>query len=183
MSQGRDKERFVPPIMQAFRAAFRQRDAGKIIDVKNEAGERVIPGRRSSPRSSVDESVLRQELADDISSLLNTVNLAAAVNIKPYDRVQRSILNYGIRDLTAVASEEGVADEIARNLHGVLLQYESRLVPGSLSIRKERISSDDASGLIRLHITAEMFSTPVDLAVEFIADIEPATGKAKLSRG
>jgi type VI secretion system protein ImpF len=181
MSRGREKERFIPPIMQAFRAAFRQRDAGKLIDVKNEAGERIIPGRRSSPRSAVDEAVLRQELADDISALLNTVNLAAATDLGPFDQVKKSILNYGIRDLTGVTSNDGVADEIARNLHDVLSQYESRLVPGSIVIRKER-SSDDASGLIRLHITAEMYSTPVDLAVEFIADIEPASGKATLAK-
>lgn len=176
-----EKVRFVPPIMHAFRAAFQERDSARPIDRKNEDGERIIAGRRATPRSSVNEAVLRQELAEDLSALLNTVNLAAAQDLTGLDRVAGSILNFGVTDLTAIATNSRAADDLSGALASKLEHYESRLIPGTVRIRNEE-SRDDASGQLRFHITAEMYSTPVDVAVEFVAEIETDSGKMKLTR-
>ena len=166
--------------MYAFRAAFRERDASESIDEVNSAGERVIAGRRTSPRSAVSNVTLRQELADDLGSLLNTVNFAAAEDIAAFDHVQRSILNYGVADLTAISSDSQMINELSGALATVLQSYEQRLIPGSIHAKLEH-SADDASGHIRFHVTADMHSTPADIPVEFVADIE-ADGKMKVSR-
>lgn len=181
MSRNLDKDRFVPPIMHAFRAAFKERDAAELIDRKTEDGERVIAGRRASPRSAVSENVLRQELADDLSALLNTVNLASADDLSEFEHVRSSILNFGIADITAISTNSRELDELSRAMSAILERYEPRLIPGTIAIRQEE-ASDDASGCVRLHINADMYSTPVDVAVEFVAEIEADSGKMKLSR-
>ena len=167
--------------MHAFRESFRQRDAEKVIDVTNDAGERIIPGRRSSPRSAVAESTLRRELADDISALLNTVNLASIENLSDYEHVRGSILNYGVQDLTSVTSNSVASRSIAGELKALLESYESRLVPRTIIVKPEAIQ-DDASGRVRFHVNAEMYSTPVDVAVEFIAEVEADGGQVKVSK-
>ena len=44
---GRDKkDRLSPPLMYAFRGAHEARDAKKKLDLRDEAGERVIANRR-----------------------------------------------------------------------------------------------------------------------------------------
>jgi type VI secretion system protein ImpF len=175
-------DRYVPPIMYAFREAFRQRDAGKDLSAKNEAGETVIAGRRSSPRSAVSDAVLRHELADDLTTLLNTVNLASAEDLDGLDHVRQSVLNFGVPDLTRITADSQLADTLSDRISELLTRYEPRLVSDTIKVKLEA-RADDASGLIRYHVSADMVSTPVDVAVEFIADVEAGSGKVKVSRG
>ena len=175
------KDRFVPPIMHAFRSAFRERDSGKLLDARNAADERVIAGRRSSPRSVVSETILKQELADDLSALLNTVNLAAAEDLSDLDNVRRSILNYGIDDLTAISSDSRESESIGPRLLEVLRNYEARLVDGTVSLVAD-LETDEVNNRVSLHVSGEMYATPNDVQVEFIADVETYSGKVKVKQ-
>ena len=166
-------------MMHAFRESFRQRDAEKLIENINENGERVIASRRSSPRSAIAESALRRELAEDISSLLNTINLASIENLSAYEHVRESILNFGVADLASVTSGSIAARSITSELRTLLENYEARLVPGTIMVKPEAVA-DDASGRIRFHVNAEMYSTPVDVAVEFVAEVEVDSGQVKV---
>lgn len=178
-SRAAKSDRFVPPIMHAFREAFRLRDAAKPIDTRNDAGERVIAGRRTSPRSAVGEAVLRSELGEDLASLLNTVELAAIEDLNGCDAVAASILNFGVPDLTAIVASPEAAQRVAYLLKQRLELYDCRLVPGSVVITSEPLD-DSASGQLKLHISAEMVSTPADIPVEFVADVEVESGKIRV---
>lgn len=175
-------EHFVPPIMYAFRSAHKEKDATKALDIRSAADERVIAGRRSTPRNSVNESALKQELADDLSALLNTINLAAAENLDGLDEVKHSILNYGIDELTAISTGSKQSEGIAPRLVEVLQDYEVRLVAGTVKIVADLVT-DEVNSRVSLHVSGEMFATPSDVAVEFIADVEPYSGKVKVKQG
>jgi type VI secretion system protein ImpF len=181
MAELKKTDRFVPPLMQAFRAAFRERDSRKESDIRDEAGERVLASRRASPRNAVSEARLRLELADDIAALLNTTNLAAAQDLTELTHVAQSILNYGFPDLTAISIDENAAGNIGEQIRAALRAFEPRLVNSSIAV--ERDTSVDAASLkIRFNVHAEMFAAPVDVPLEFVADLELDSGKLKLSR-
>jgi type VI secretion system protein ImpF len=174
-------ERYLPPLMQAFRTAHEERDASRSLDLKDDAGERVIPGRRSSPRNAASEAVLREQLALDLGSLLNTVNLASTEDLAAFERVRGSVLNFGLPDLTAITADSENAAAVAAGLRQALLAFEPRLAAGSIRI-EPKSAPNDAAGLIRLHVSAEMYSSPANVAVEFLAEIDADTGKASVSR-
>ncbi|WP_448956052.1 type VI secretion system baseplate subunit TssE [Labrys neptuniae] len=155
------------------------RDAAKPIDTRNDAGERVIAGRRTSPRSAVAETVLRSELGEDLASLLNTVELGAAENLDGCEAVAASILNFGVPDMTAIVASPEAVRRLAHLLKQRLELYECRLVPGTVTIAGEALD-DSASGQLRFHINAEMVSTPTDIPVEFVADVEVESGKIRV---
>ncbi|RFB76348.1 type VI secretion system baseplate subunit TssE [Methylovirgula sp. 4M-Z18] len=167
--------------MHAFREAFRMRDAAKPIDNRNEAGERVIAGRRTSPRSAVSETALRIELGEDLASLLNTVDLAAMEDLSGLEEVGASVLNFGMPDLAAIVANAETAQQIGHVLKQKLELYERRLVPGTVVVVGEPLD-DTASGQLRFHINAEMYSTPTDIPVEFVADVEAESGKIRVFR-
>ena len=50
--------RLSPPLMHVFRAAHGAKDAKKKVDIRNEAGDRIIAGRRLQARQVITESVL-----------------------------------------------------------------------------------------------------------------------------
>ncbi len=176
-----NNDRFVPPVMQAFRAAFKDKDSGKKLDSRNMAGERIISGRRATTRNAVSETLLKQELSDDLAALLNTVNLESTENLNDFKHVRQSILNFGIHDLSSISSESHALENIGSHLKDVLQIYESRLVDGTLAVLKSA-DLDEINTRLSFHVAAEMYATPTDVPVEFVADIESYSGKMNLKR-
>jgi type VI secretion system protein ImpF len=170
-----------PPLMHAFREAFRNKDAKKELDLRDDTGERVIASRRVSARSWVNEAALRRDLAEDLTRLLNTVNLDSAQELEEFSYAAHSILNYGLTDITAYSLDENAVDDITDELRQSLKDYEPRLIPGSIEVRRDT-TVDAAAQQIRFAVSAEMHSTPVDIPVEFVAELELDSGKMRISR-
>ena len=116
--------------MLAFRSAYEARDAKVKIDQRNEHGERVIAGRRTSGRSPVSETVLRREVARDLESLMNTIALESSEDLADLKRVRSSILNYGFPDITHISIDEMVVGDLKDSIQNVLMTYEPRLDRG-----------------------------------------------------
>ncbi len=175
-----NSDTFQVPLMFAFRSAFDDRDAKKRIE-ERVGGERVISGRGSLKRRGADETVLKRNLAVDLLALVNTIDLASAVDLEEHDFVRRSVLNFGLQDVSALTSQEEGIDQISHNLSAALLQHEPRLNSGSLHV--ERVQEiDDVNQRVRLTVSAEMACKPLDVPIEFVAEIDVGSGKVMLSR-
>lgn len=166
------------PLMLAFREAAVARDARKRV-VQTVGGERVVPGRHSSQRKG-DEAALKRDLSLDLIALLNTVELGASVDLDGLDHVKKSILNYGLRDIGRLTSEERQVYLIRDDLRAALVQFEPRLNPETIQI--ERGETEDADQRIRFVVAVEMFCKPTDVSVDFVADLDVGSGKISLSR-
>lgn len=166
--------------MLAFREAFQEGDAKKRIEERI-GGERVVSGRGALRRRGADETLLKRDLAVDLLSLANTIDLASAVDISELDYVKRSVVNFGLPDFSALTSLELGVNEIGGQLKDALLAHEPRLRPETIHIEKT-IEVDDESHRVSFSVTAEMAASPLDLPMEFIAEVEVASGKMRLTR-
>jgi type VI secretion system protein ImpF len=164
--------------MFAFREAHRQRDAKVAADLRDDQGERIISARRGG-RVAITESDLRTDLATDLDALLNTVNLASGFDLTEFKDVRESILNYGIPAISDRTIDEARVDDIAREIRQALIQFEPRLVPEALVVRRDT-TVDRYSLNVRFLVSGEMIADPADVAVEFVADVELGTGKMRL---
>lgn len=180
MSNPGKKDSLAPPLMYAFRDAFDEKDARKRIEERVN-GERRVSRRSALSRRGTDETLLKRNLVFDLLSLVNTIDLGSAIDISDFDYVKRSILNYGLPDLARLTSEEFEVDQIAGDLRRALLQHEPRLIPETLRIERND-DFDDLNQRIRFNVSAEMACRPVDVPIEFVAEIEIASGKVVLSR-
>ena len=120
-------DRLAPPLMYAFRAAHEKRDAKQRLDLRDEAGERVIAARRVTTRSPISESGLRREVMTDLLGLLNTTNLDAATDLSTLPAVRSSILNFGFPDLSWRTIDENGLSDVAREIEVALTDFEPRL--------------------------------------------------------
>jgi type VI secretion system protein ImpF len=148
------------PLMSAFREAFAARDAKKRV-IQTVGGERVVPGRHSTQRRG-DELALRRDLSIDLGY------------------VRRSILNYGLNDVGRLTSEDAQIELIKDDLRTALTQFEPRLNPETILI--ERDEDVDEGQRVRFTVAVEMFARPMDLSVDFIAEVDVGSGKISLSR-
>jgi type VI secretion system protein ImpF len=175
------KNRLGAPLMFAFREAHEARDAQKRVDLRSDDGERILAGRRAASRGAITEAKLRREVARDLEVLMNTVNLASTMNLDRVERVRRSILNYGFPDVAHRSIDEISVDDLRGEIEEVLTRYEPRLVADSIHVSRDpEVSSADLK--IRFVVRADLSCEPIDLPVEFVADIEVDTGKIMINR-
>ena len=175
------KDRLSPPLMFAFRSAFAARDATKKVDLRDEAGERIISGRRSVGRAPITESMLRREVARDLEALMNTVALESAEDLRDFAHVRKSILNFGLPDLVHRTTDEATVDDVKTEIETVLTNYEPRLTADSIHADRDR-SVDSTELKIRFVVQAELRCEPVDVPVEFIADVDLDSNTIQINR-
>jgi type VI secretion system protein ImpF len=175
------KDRLQIPLMFAFRDAYEKRDASKGEDVRVE-GERVISERSSLRRRGADESLLKRDLAQDLNALVDTIDFDSTIDLgdKPY--VKRSVLNFGLYDLNHVLLTAETIDEVQENLKRALLVHEPRLNPETLVIERTGKANDHVHQRMRFNVHAELICKPLDIPIEFVAEIDPTSAKMLVSR-
>ena len=174
-------DRLAPPLMFAFRAAHEKKDAKQRLDLRDEAGDRVIAARRVTARTPISEGGLRREVTADLLNLLNTTNLDAALDLSEAPHVRRSILNFGFPDLTWRTIDENGLTDVAREIEVALADFEPRLARDSIKARRDMGASADELKL-RFMVKADLRAQPVNVPVEFIAEVELDSGKIKVDR-
>jgi type VI secretion system protein ImpF len=174
------KTRLSPPLMHVFRAAHAAKDAKKTIDMRNESGERVLAGRRLRPRHVITEPVLRREVYRDVDALLNAIALESTVDMTDAPYARKSIINFGIPDITHRTIDEAGVEKIPTEIKEALHNYEPRLAAASVRVTRDT-SIDPAELKIRFIVRADLECDPVHVPVEFVAEvIEP--GKIMVNR-
>ena len=174
------QSRLSPPLMHVFRTAHEAKDAKRIIDQRNEAGERVIAGRRLRARQVITESMLRREVSRDLDALLNTVALDATVDMENAPHVRKSILNFGLSDIALHTIDENSVEEIPDDIRTAIINYEPRIAADTLRIERDK-QVDPVELKIRFVIRGELVCHPVHVPVEFVADIVES-GKIVINR-
>lgn len=170
--------------MYAFRAAARAGDAKKKIDLREE-GERVLASRRAATarRRSLSDAALRNLLAEDVSNLLNTINMESDSPelLEGLPRATRSILNYGLPDLASrTVDEKRKIDAIRQEITETLMHYEPRLIERTIRIERDPENEDDLS--IRFIVHSDMRADPMPTSVEFVTQVELQSGEIKIER-
>jgi type VI secretion system protein ImpF len=166
--------------MHVFRSAHEAKDAKRAIDQRNEAGERIIAGRRLRARQVITETMLRREVARDLDALLNTIALDASVDMDHAPHVRKSILNFGFPDIALRTIDENGVDQIPDELRAAIANYEPRIATDSLHIARDK-EVDPVELKIRFVVRGELVCHPVHVPVEFVADIVES-GKIVINR-
>jgi len=175
------KDRLSPPLMLAFRAAHEARDARKKLDLRDQSGERIIAGRRSTGRHPISEALLRREVSHDVETLLNTIALESTLDMSGRDCVRTSILNYGFPDIANRSIDEVTDDELSDSLRTTLLNYEPRLDRKTIRVRRDASIGPEQLKL-RFIVHADLKAEPLNVPVEFVADVELDSGDIQINR-
>ncbi len=173
--------RLLPPLHFIFAESHRAGDARKPLDLRDEAGNRIIAGRRGMGRHPVDENVLRDAVSNNLAVLLNTVHLAASEDLSDVPEAAKSILNYGMPDLASYTIDDTRVDDIAREIRAAMIAYEPRIDPASIKAARDR-NANSAALELRFVVHAELFADPLNIPVEYIAEVDTELAKFRIER-
>src|SRR5262249_51657006 len=174
------KTRLSPPLMHVFRAAHAVSDAKKVVEIRNEHGERIIAPRRLRPRHVVTEPLLRREVWRDVDALLNAVALESTLDMTNAPYARKSIINFGIPDVAHRTIDELGVDEIPMEIKEALINFEPRLAAASINVARDT-SVDTAELKVRFVVRADLTCDPVRAPVEFVAELNDV-GKIVVTR-
>jgi type VI secretion system protein ImpF len=91
------------------------------------------------------------------------------------------VLNYGFRDLSTVGVREIGSQEIVRSIRQSLLDHEPRLVPETVEVTLDK-AEGDARQFLSFSIKADLMGDPVDIPMDFTADVDLGAGKLRMSK-
>ncbi len=174
----RREDRAMISVMEVFRSSHEAHDFRK-TDVSMNEQEGTTRARQR--REGISETQLRLHLEADLNALLNTIRLGAAIPLDDVPHVQRSILNYGFRDLSSVSASELNTPQVVNSIRQSLIDHEPRLVKDSIEVEIQDRQGDTAQRL-SIRVTAELIGDPVDIPVNFDAEVDLGAGKLNMSK-
>jgi type VI secretion system protein ImpF len=143
------------------------------------------PGKLEESREKrvLSVSRLRECVTRDISWLLNCVSLEASVELEEYPEVSRSVLNFGIPDLTGAALSGINAEALQRRVRDAIVAYEPRLTANTLRVNVNALSKRMDRQALIFNIESEMWAQPIPLNLYLKTEVDLETGNFKVSEG
>ena len=167
-------------LMHVFREAAGKKDA-KLDGASYKEGEREINQRTIARRNGADQGSLKAHLNEDLANLMQTIRLDAALDISKYKYVGKSVLNFGMDDMANMSSNSENRSHLERRLLQALIDHEPRLIPQTIEVTM-RDQDKDLSQKLAFDIAADLAANPVDVPLEFVAEIDVGGGKVNLSK-
>lgn len=143
------------------------------------------PDKREESRDKrvLSATRLRDCVTRDISWLLNCVSLDVDLALDEYPEVARSVLNFGIPDLTG-ASLSGIDSEtLQRQLKDAILAFEPRLTANTLRVSVNADHKRMDRQALMFNIESEMWAQPIPLNLFLKTEVDLETGSFRVSEG
>lgn len=143
------------------------------------------PGQKVESRDKrvISSSRLRECVTRDIAWLLNCVNLGSSADIEDYPEVVRSVVNFGIPDLTGAAIAGIDAADLQRQLRDAIVAFEPRLTPSTLQVSVQADNERMDRRSLTFRIDSEMWAQPIPLNLYLKTEVDLVTGGVKVSEG
>jgi type VI secretion system protein ImpF len=141
------------------------------------------PGKSQEAREQRVFSVtrLREAVLRDLTWLLNTTNLEAGQDLEPFPEVARSVLNYGIPDLSGISVSGTDVPGLERALRQAISEFEPRILRDGLRVRLEINETQMTHNAMTFLIEGELWAEPVPLRLYLKSEIDLDTGEATVS--
>ena len=118
---------------------------------------------------------LRQSVLRDIAWLLNAVSLESVQSLENYPEAAKSVLNFGIPDLSGHTLSNTDVDTLEKRIRVVLLDFEPRILPNTLRVKV--VSTDSYNhNAMNFDIEGDLWMQPLPLRLYLKTQLDLETG-------
>lgn len=123
---------------------------------------------------------LRAAVLRDLAWLMNTCHMAANQDLSEYPHVAKSVINYGIPDLTGKTVSGLEVFEVQRALRQAILDFEPRIIAETLEVRGEKDPDSPLSNSLEFEIEGELWSRPFPERLYLRSELDLETGTVNI---
>ena len=144
--------------------------------------DRLTDLRPDKTRESVSQQVLthqqyKEAVIRDLAWLLNTVSLGSVVDLSPYPTVKRSVLNYGMPDISGHTSSSIDTERLQKELKRVIYEFEPRIIPNSLKVQVHVDPDVMTHNSLVFEIEGVVFGQPMPFPVLLRSELDLECGE------
>ncbi|MCU7849558.1 MAG: type VI secretion system baseplate subunit TssE [Candidatus Thiodiazotropha sp. (ex Lucinoma kastoroae)] len=137
--------------------------------------------RESQDKRAISMRRLRQMVLRDLAALLNTTNLATTEDLAPYPEVERSVLNYGLSELSGHLVSGMDLNRLERMVRQAVQNFEPRILPQTVKVRSIRDTGKESHNRLMFEIEGQLWAVPTPSHMLIKTQIDLEEGGVTLS--
>jgi len=137
--------------------------------------------KESSSQQSMSHSQFKNAVIRDLGWLLNSVALDVCVDLKRFPEVQRSVLNYGLPDLSGHTSSTVDVVSVEKAIRAAILQFEPRIIRNSLKVKVHSNPDAMSHNSMVFEIEGAVFGQPSPFQVVLKSELDLECGEFQLT--
>jgi type VI secretion system protein ImpF len=148
--------------------------------------DRLTDEEPGNPQESRERRVLspqrlREVVRRDLGWLFNAINLASVEDLSAYPHVARSVLNYGLPDLTGHTASGMDPPRLERMLRQVVRDFEPRILPGSIRVKLVVDEAKMSHNAMVFDIEGELWAQPLPIRLYLRTEHDLEVGAIQVS--
>ncbi len=124
---------------------------------------------------------LRECVLRDLTWLLNTECLEAAVNLDATPEIKNSVLNFGIPAIAGVIASGLELSKLERQVRNAIIAFEPRLLKNKLEVKALFSHEMMSRKTLVFEIDGELWAQPVPLRMFLRTELDLETGKVSIA--
>ena len=136
--------------------------------------------KESSSQQSMSQTQFKEAVIRDLGWLLNSVALDVCVDLEKFPEVKRSVLNYGLPDMSGHTSSNVDVRRMENAIRAAIQQFEPRIIQNSLKVKVHSSPDDMSHNSLIFEIAGAVFGQPSPFQVVLKSELDLECGEFKL---
>ncbi|MGA9572847.1 MAG: type VI secretion system baseplate subunit TssE [Lysobacterales bacterium] len=133
--------------------------------------------KESSSQQSMSQTQFKAAVIRDLGWLLNSVALDVCEDLQKYPEVQRSVLNYGLPDMSGHTSSNVDARSMENSIRSAIQQFEPRIIKHSLKVKVHSNPDSMSHNSLVFEIAGAVFGQPSPFQVVLKSELDLECGE------
>jgi type VI secretion system protein ImpF len=133
--------------------------------------------KESAAQQSMSQKEFKDAVIRDLGWLLNSVSLDVCVDLEPYSEVRRSVLNYGLPDISGHTSSTINVKTVENSLKQAIRDFEPRIIRNSLRVKVHSDPSDMSNNSLVFEIEGAVFGQPSPFQIVLRSELNLECGE------
>lgn len=136
--------------------------------------------KESSSKQSMTQTQFKEAVVRDLGWLLNSVALDVCIDLHRYPEVQRSVLNYGLPDLSGHTSSNVDVRGVESAIKAAIQLFEPRVIKNSLKVKIHSNPDEMSHNSLIFEIAGAVFGQPSPFHVVLKSELDLECGEFQL---
>jgi type VI secretion system protein ImpF len=133
--------------------------------------------RESSSQQVLSQKQFKDAVIRDLGWLLNSVSMDSVFDLSAYPEVKKSVLNYGLPDISGHTASSIDTSALERRLRSAIYEFEPRFIQNSLKIKVRSAPAEMSHNSLVFEIEGVVFGQPMPFQVVLRSELDLECGK------
>ncbi len=133
--------------------------------------------KESTSQQSMSQKQFKEAVIRDLGWLLNSVALDVCEDLEKYPEVQRSVLNFGLPDMSGHTSSNVIIRTMESTIKSVIQQFEPRIINNSLKVKIHSNPEEMSHNSLVIEIAGAVFGQPSPFQVVLKSELNLECGE------